>query len=75
MRTENGVVIWVQWFDFSFGEEECMRDRGLEISGSSWNFSLGGGGGKALKNWVWSEIAEAATPKSGIRWLYFQIVK
>ena len=24
-------------------------------------------GGKALKNWVWSEIAVAATPKSGIR--------
>ena len=34
-------------------------------SGGSWNFSLGGG--KALKNWVWSEIAVAATPKSGIR--------
>jgi len=31
MRTENGVVIWVQLFDFSFGEEECMRVRGLEI--------------------------------------------
>ena len=31
MRTENGVVIWVQWFDFSFGKEECMRTRGLEI--------------------------------------------
>ena len=31
MRTENGVVIWVQWFDFSFGEEECMRLRGPEI--------------------------------------------
>ena len=31
MRTENGVVIWVQWFDFSFGEEECMRVKGLEI--------------------------------------------
>ena len=28
MRTENGVVIWVQWFDFSFGEEECIRVRG-----------------------------------------------
>ena len=31
MRTENGVVIWVQWFGFSFGEEECMRVRGLEM--------------------------------------------
>ena len=31
MRTENGVVIWVQWFDFSFGEEEFMRVRGLEM--------------------------------------------
>jgi len=31
MRTENGVVILVQWFGFSFGEEECMRLRGLEI--------------------------------------------
>ena len=31
MRTENGAVIWVQWFDFSFGEEECMRDRELEM--------------------------------------------
>ena len=25
MRTENGIFIWVQWFDFSFGEEECTR--------------------------------------------------
>ena len=32
MRTENGVVIWVQWFEFSFSEEECMRVRGLERS-------------------------------------------
>ena len=31
MRTEIGVVIWVQWFDFSFSEEECTRVRGLEI--------------------------------------------
>ena len=31
MMTENGFVIYVQWFDFSFGEEECMRVRGLEI--------------------------------------------
>ena len=31
MRTENGVIIWVQRFDFSFGEEECMRVRGLEM--------------------------------------------
>jgi len=31
MRTENGAVIWVLWFDFSFGEEECMRVRGLEM--------------------------------------------
>ena len=25
MKGKNGVVIWVQWFDFSFSEEECMR--------------------------------------------------
>ena len=31
MRTENGVVIWAQWLDFSFGEEERMRVRGLEM--------------------------------------------
>ena len=31
MRTENGVVIWVQWFDFSFLKEECMRVRLLYI--------------------------------------------
>ena len=31
MRAENGVVIWVQWFDFRFGEEDCMRVRALEI--------------------------------------------
>ena len=31
MRTEDGVVIWVQRFQFSFCEEECMRIRGLEI--------------------------------------------
>ena len=32
MRTENGVFLWDQWFDFSFGEEKCMRVRGLEMS-------------------------------------------
>ena len=31
MRTENGVVIWVQWLDFSVGEEERMRVRGLDM--------------------------------------------
>jgi len=31
MRIENGVVVCVQLFDFSFGEEECMKVRGLEI--------------------------------------------
>ena len=24
MRGKNGVIIWVQWSDFSFGEEECV---------------------------------------------------
>ena len=31
MSTKNGVVIWVEWSDFSFGEEDCMRVRKLEI--------------------------------------------
>ena len=22
---KNGFVIWVQWSDFSFGEDECIR--------------------------------------------------
>ena len=31
MKGKNGVVIWAQWSDFSFGEEECMRVSGLEL--------------------------------------------
>ena len=32
MREENGIAIWIKWFDFSFGEEEYTR---LRLEGST----------------------------------------
>ena len=48
-----------RYFNFSMDNHDHMQWRLVEF--------FTGGGGKALKNWVWSEIAVAATPKSGIR--------